>query len=304
MPKFNKDYLETSGSDASGWLSPEGVFWKCEFNQHFQLAEWYLTKRKSNTYDKKIEDPEQEFEKLGWIKISHGNIFYTFSSPNRKQTDVISSWWMKYHPMKNRPVNFKSLGLEEFLSYAQLVRRLQKIGNELEKINMSNFKINQIASFLINANKFVGNRSLLCGHCGHDLKIAGVRENPKHIYKLGQFFICFCKKSCLWTNSIRNENNLSQFLDGKRKFHSGFCNDLFCPNCWSYIQPLENGFKYENRSSDRFGCSNCPDNQQILLFPGKLIPESSGSAYFSDWYGSHRSLWEEHLSSQNHADGR
>jgi hypothetical protein len=149
------------------------------------------------------------------------------------------------------------------------------------------------------AKHILPNRTFKCGHCNGNLDVIDVTNNPKHFFNPGQLFSCFCQKSQIWANSIRNPKELVEYCDGGSKDVEafGFCNDAFCPKCWQNAYPLRTpGFVYNGRSyyykdaygetglismlseeeiknkldsgeiiyGDIWGCEKCEDNQLLI----------------------------------------
>ncbi len=104
--------------------------------------------------------------------------------------------------------------------------------------------------------------------------------------------ICRCGKSQIFSNSVRNKQNLLDFFVGKCDRHRGFCSDLFCGKCLKeYIQPLENGVTpppslHAIQKADRYGCPVCKENQNILIFGDKKDPEGTPERLMN-WYKRH-----------------
>ena len=144
--------------------------------------------------------------------------------------------------------------------------------------------------------KFLSTGVAICEHCQRMLTPVNITENPRHIYNVGQEWECGCKKSKIWTNSIRNENALLDFLDGKSKlYYQGFCNDMFCPSCWGYIQPVKNGISvpWTAQSLDRYGCRRCKDNQDIAFNLSGDTDESGNVQHLIKFYSGMRKYWEK-----------
>lgn len=130
-------------------------------------------------------------------------------------------------------------------------------------------------------SKYFNFEGATCGHCMTSMFPTGrIPHNPKHVWSHGQEFQCNCGKSKVWTNSIRNVQNLKSFFQGKcDRYYNGFCNDLFCGFCFEYIRPLENGVTIPSRYQrlDRYGCEKCAQNQNILVDGSRFDREGDTS---------------------------
>jgi len=138
----------------------------------------------------------------------------------------------------------------------------------------------------LNEWKHVGENSCFCGHCESNLKVSEVIIG-KHMYPIGQLLICGCKKSRIFTNTIRNVNSFIEYCEGeKHNYTNGFCNDKKCGYCFSYINPILNGVNILNFRADKYGCSkNCKDNQELLLVSKLNLPENDDTNNsFIDFY--------------------
>jgi hypothetical protein len=58
-----KPGLDTKMESVNGWLLPNGKFYGCGSMEHAGLAHGLID-------DEKVEDPEKEAEKRGWIKLA------------------------------------------------------------------------------------------------------------------------------------------------------------------------------------------------------------------------------------------
>lgn len=134
--------------------------------------------------------------------------------------------------------------------------------------------------YKIKLAKYVNNISSICMLCKSNLKVKEIKLNTNHIYLIGQELKCDCGKSSLWTNSIRNSDELlkyittgSGFLEGV--YMSGFCNDKLCGFCYKPVIPLKNGITvpWTNQRQDLYGCKNC-DNKNIVMDIWKEWKES------------------------------
>ena len=94
--------------------------------------------------------------------------------------------------------------------------------------------------------KHVSDHSHSCIYCKSFLKPSHFSRNKRHHFPWGINYDCGCGKSGIWTNSIRGEQ---EFLDVVYKnspirnnfTEKGFCNDLFCPVCFSFFGVIKNG---------------------------------------------------------------
>jgi len=94
--------------------------------------------------------------------------------------------------------------------------------------------------------KHTSDHSHSCIYCEGFLLPKSFSTNPKHHFPWGIVYECSCKKSQLWTNSIRGRREFMDIVFGNAVAEnsgnmSGFCNDLFCPICFSYVAVLKNG---------------------------------------------------------------
>lgn len=134
--------------------------------------------------------------------------------------------------------------------------------------------------------KYTNNISSYCGHCGTHLETRSITRNPSHSYPIGTNYVCRCGKSSLWTNSIRHEENLINFFEGKeQRYINGFCNDRFCGYCNRIVYPLQNGAKLEGHEQrfDRFGCKSCVQNQKIMV-DGRMEDGEGDNGDLMMWY--------------------
>lgn len=143
--------------------------------------------------------------------------------------------------------------------------------------------------------KYLNDHSSFCLYCYGDLTPQNITRNPKHIYPVGIMYLCPCKKSRIWTNSIRNEDALIEFFNGKTSYYmQGFCNDLFCGYTFDYIECLKNGIEvpgYRERF-DLFGNPSHPVNKRIAF---KNFADDSGSKNIEKWYKEHLGELERFL---------
>ncbi len=154
-------------------------------------------------------------------------------------------------------------------------------------------------SLLKFSSKFFNSQCCICGICNANLVVSAITENPHHHYTIGQLYKCPCGKSVTWTNSIRNDTALLAFIkkevnpDTGRKqdsYYQGFCNDLFCGICYNYVQPIQNGFMYNGKSFDLWGCSKC-ENKHLIMDGFKKWPENESSKLI-EWYSSMLPSWQ------------
>ena len=114
-----------------------------------------------------------------------------------------------------------------------------------------------------------------------------VAVNPHHIYQIGMLFTCLCRKSRMWTNSVRSVPMLLKYFNAEiPKYFKGFCSDEFCGYCGGYTKTMENGVKFQGKEIDRYGCPNCIQNQDILSNNFDKTPEED-TVWLIDWYSKH-----------------
>lgn len=134
--------------------------------------------------------------------------------------------------------------------------------------------------------KYLTYGAAACEHCRNDLVGVYVSENLRHIYHIGQYWFCNCKKSRIWTNSVRSEKRFLEYLLKKEdRYTNGFCNDMFCGYCYAPIYPLKNGVPpiHGRVQADLFGCKKCKDNQNIQIWWGDLLKEGKEEELV-EWY--------------------
>lgn len=106
-PKFGE--LDEKRISNSGWISPEGAYYACSFEEHCDLADHLI--KTLNLGEIPIDGPfvgEELLEKLGWAKISSdgtklGTAFYRWGRQTmdftdyytQKQFDVIFDWCLR-----------------------------------------------------------------------------------------------------------------------------------------------------------------------------------------------------------------
>jgi transposase-like protein len=144
------------------------------------------------------------------------------------------------------------------------------------------------------AGSFIQEDSYVCEHCRKPLLVTDVTDNPRHHFNPGQLLSCECGKSKIWANSVRYPEELKDWCDGKPVNFAkdpeawGFCNDEYCPTCWSYWKCLKNGYLFAGRYRDLFGCEKCGNTAVLLI--GR-VPESTGQKSLAKWYKDHQNLW-------------
>jgi hypothetical protein len=96
--------------------------------------------------------------------------------------------------------------------------------------------------------KHMSGHSHNCLYCGGNLKPTSFNRNSRHHFPWGITYKCGCGKSSIWTNSIRGAKEFTDIVlkDKKVRMADGFCNDLYCPICYSNIRPIINGLGLEN----------------------------------------------------------
>ena len=149
--------------------------------------------------------------------------------------------------------------------------------------------------------KFAKEGTFFCEKCGGFLQIVDVVDNPNHFYNPGQLFTCKCGTSKLWANSVRYPESLIKWCDGKKMGEEipfsqdpeawGFCNDQFCAYCWGHWICLKNGYVFNGKYYDKFGCAKCKQNQYALESSLGGWRESVGQAALAKWYKDNQGLW-------------
>lgn len=139
--------------------------------------------------------------------------------------------------------------------------------------------------------KHISPISQYCIYCKNNITPHSFSRNPKHHFPWGINYKCSCGKSGLWSNSIRGEQEFIDHVFNNKKlenfpFLEGFCNDLFCPICYSNIQVLKNGLLMDNYDNpiiyinkNYYYISNY--NQYILDYT-KNIPINIKKPYVSE----------------------
>lgn len=146
----------------------------------------------------------------------------------------------------------------------------------------------------LNEWKHVGENSCFCGHCNKNLKAVDIIIG-KHMYPIGQLLVCSCKKSRIFTNTIRDVKDFIDYCEGRTKnYFDGFCNDKKCGYCFAYLNPILNGVPVPNTEyrADQYGCvKKCSDNQNLLLVGQNNLPEGEETTkLFVDFYKNHLEL--------------
>lgn len=101
--------------------------------------------------------------------------------------------------------------------------------------------------------KHVSGKSHYCGLCGTFLKPRFLSKTPRHYFPWGIMYTCECGNSSIWTNSVRNHEEFKKVvLQGVPLDDifgvSGFCNDIFCGECFKNIIPLKNGLWFIDKN--------------------------------------------------------
>lgn len=133
-------------------------------------------------------------------------------------------------------------------------------------------------------SKYLKYGSMVCIKCSNPLMATTIKVNPKHIYRLGQLFDCECGTARCWTNSVRNPQELLAHFETNAPYRRGFCNDMFCPYCAKYLYPLKNGYEFEGKRWDLYGCQKCEQNRMVM--GNDRIPEGS-ELELVNWYKRH-----------------
>ena len=147
------------------------------------------------------------------------------------------------------------------------------------------------------AGKFVNDKSVICERCLSFLIPKKIDKNEEHIYEIGQFYLCECSKSNLWTNAIRNLPNFVKFLKGIPVFSwegvaytNGFCNDL-----WTHKEGMYQQVKYIKNGVveylpgkgkcglDRIGRDGI-DNPNIRNMAVDQLSNESDYQHIINWY--------------------
>jgi hypothetical protein len=175
------------------------------------------------------------------------------------------------------------------------MNKIPQIGTS-ESINFKNW-LGSMENVQLSESKHMQNNSAACEHCNKSLRIVDIIIG-KHMFPVGQLFECSCKKSKVFTNTIRNIENLLNYIEGNiSNYYNGFCNDKKCGTCFNYLTPLLNGvdvpkemeLSIHDTRADRYGCLKCPDNQNILLIGQAFLPEGDKTSnQFIDFYTKHK----------------
>lgn len=93
------DMPEKSLKGKSGWLSPTGDLYECLPVRHWDKAMEICKKHNFKMLTGGLfinEDPEMTIEKLGWIKLSNGNVFVPQVNRyiTKRQIDVIFDYML------------------------------------------------------------------------------------------------------------------------------------------------------------------------------------------------------------------
>lgn len=131
-----------------------------------------------------------------------------------------------------------------------------------------------------------------CEACGEPLTFRGLREdtdvNISHDYSPGMLYVCGCGRSQVWTNSVRNPEELMRVIGGQQKhpYIAGFCNDKLCPICGGDIVPIKNGFESKwdpQKRYDLLGCYNGyrgDKHNQLIVYDFRKELGEDGSDQF------------------------
>jgi len=138
--------------------------------------------------------------------------------------------------------------------------------------------------------KYISKKSHFCLYCNTFLRPREVVVNKNHLYKIGQLWVCDGGESKIWTNSIRDEKRFIDFLDGKRSYTSGFCNDKYDGyGLQKPVMPLKNGYLVPGHSqmADIWGVKGQPPNDKIAVWRNE---EHLGgdTEEIKKWYREHR----------------
>ena len=125
--------------------------------------------------------------------------------------------------------------------------------------------------------KHISPHSQYCIYCKSNIIPRSFSRNSRHHFPWGILYKCDCGKSGLWSNSIRGGKEfLKHVFDDKPlsefPYLEGFCNDLFCPFCFSNVQILKNGLLMD-----------ISDNPIIYIRDGKYFYLSNYDAYIRSY---------------------
>ena len=139
----------------------------------------------------------------------------------------------------------------------------------------------------------MNDESAFCGYCKTPLKAVLVSINPEEKTP-GQLVKCTCGKSKIWTNRIRNTDNLLKFFAGQvPKYTNGFCNDKWCAYCFKWpasINCVANGIPKailgHRRDLDKYACVNC-DQNDLIYMDTSLEGKEMDTGPILNWYKNH-----------------
>jgi len=141
--------------------------------------------------------------------------------------------------------------------------------------------------------KYMTDESAFCGYCKKPLVATSISVNPNE-KSPGQLMQCDCKKSKIWTNKIRNVDNLLRFTSGQiPKYTNGFCNDKWCAYCFTWPASIDcvktgvpKAILKHRRDLDQYACRNC-DQNNLLYMDTSLEGSELDTKPILDWYKNH-----------------
>jgi hypothetical protein len=91
----------------NGYISPDGIFYPCEFNHHYDLSKFFSNKKNA----------ELDLEKRGWIKLSNDKFYMDdLKVPTMKQKNLISEY-MERMEYKRISFNYASLTQKRLMEF-------------------------------------------------------------------------------------------------------------------------------------------------------------------------------------------
>lgn len=141
--------------------------------------------------------------------------------------------------------------------------------------------------------KYMTEKSAFCGYCKKPLVPTVIAFNPEEKAP-GQLMKCACGKSRIWTNRIRNVDNLIRFFKKEvPKYTNGFCNDKWCAYCFTWpasIDCVKTGLSkallQHYRDLDQYACRNC-DQNNLIYMDTSLEGGETDTLPIIKWYENH-----------------